>query len=113
MKVIFHIDELKKWELTICNVKNMLLFSKENHEECEIEIVANSEAVDSLCHRNDDYQAMMEKLSEDGVTMSACHNALMKRGISNGELYSFVEVVPSGIVELVQKQQEGYAYIKS
>ena len=112
MKVIFHIDELKKWELTIGNVKNMLLYGKENHEAYTIEIVANAEAVEYLCHRNDEFQAVMEKLSEDGVSITACHHALMSRGISNGELYSFVEVVPAGVVELAKKQQEGYSYIK-
>lgn len=112
MKVIFHVDELGKWETAIGNVKNMLVYGKENHEAITIEILANSDAVECLSHRNDEYQAVMEKLSEDGVSICACHNALMKKGISNGELYSFVEVVPAGVVELTIRQSEGYAYIK-
>ena len=67
MDVIFHIDEIEKWELTISNIKNMLVYGKENHDTYHIEIVANSDAVECLSHRNDEYQAVMEKLSEDGV----------------------------------------------
>lgn len=112
MNVIFHVDEVEKWELAIGNIKNILVYGKENHDSYHIEVVANSDAVECLSHRNDEYQGVMEKLSEDGVTICACHNALMKKGISNGELYSFVEVVPAGVVELAKRQQEGYSYIK-
>lgn len=112
MKVIFHVDEVSKWETVISNVKNMLVYGKERHEAVQIEILANSVAVECLSHRNDEYQSIMEKLSENGVSICACHNALMKNGISNGELYSFVEVVPTGVAELAIRQNEGYAYIK-
>lgn len=112
MNVIYHVDELNKWETAISNVKSMLVYGKENHEANIIEVVANGEAVECLCHRNDEFQAIMEKLCEDGVQLCACHQALSRRGITNSELYSFVEVVSSGVVELAKKQEEGYSYIK-
>lgn len=112
MNVMFHIDELEKWDVLITNVKAMLVYGKQHHEVFHIEILANADAVECLSHRNDEYQAMMEKLSEDGVFIKACHNSLMKRGIDGNELYSFVDVVDTGVVELAKKQAEGFSYIK-
>ena len=112
MNVIYHINEPEKWEFVISNVKTMLMYGKEHHETFHMEIVANADAVNCLCRRNDEYQAAMEKLSEDGILIMACHNSLIKRGINSNELYSFVDVVASGVVELTKKQTEGFAYIK-
>lgn len=33
MKVLFHIDELNKWYMTVANVKNMINFSRKNEEK--------------------------------------------------------------------------------
>jgi len=111
-KVIVHIDELHKWKLLLANVKN-LLNGIENHKVV-IEVLANSEAVryyDKTQELNAEIHTI-ESLSQRGVKFVACNNALIANHIQRDTLISCVNVVPAGVVELVVKQSEGYAYIK-
>lgn len=115
MKVLFHIDELNKWDMTVTNVKNMINFSRESEEKVEIEVVANGEAVFRF-KKNEDanssYSVEFESLFTDDVKIVACNNALSKFYISKDEIFEFIEVVPAGIVEIVKKQEDGFTYIK-
>ncbi|MDD4474415.1 MAG: DsrE family protein [Eubacteriales bacterium] len=54
----------------------------------------------------------MESLNTKGVKFVACNNALMANNIDKYNIIHFVDTVPAGVLELVVKQSEGYAYIK-
>ena len=54
----------------------------------------------------------MESLNIKGVKFVACNNALMAHNIEKYNIIHFVDIVPAGVLELVVKQSEGYAYIK-
>lgn len=111
-KVIFHIDEINKWKLLLVNVSNLLnAFDTENFY---VEVLANSEAVkyyDITQNSNADIN-IMESLNRKGVKFVACNNALMANNIEKNSVVHFVDIVPAGVLELVVKQSEGYAYIK-
>ncbi|MDO5026450.1 MAG: DsrE family protein [Tissierellia bacterium] len=102
MKVIFHVDELKKWDLTLTNVKNFLT----EVSDANIEVLANSEAVKYYISDQAD------QLEAIGAKFLACRNALNSNQIAEENLASFIEVVPAGVVELAKKQAMGYAYIR-
>ena len=53
-----------------------------------------------------------ELLREEGVEIAVCNNALRKNGIAAEELTEGVRVVPAGVVELAERQFQGYAYIR-
>jgi hypothetical protein len=112
IKVIFHIDELNKWKLLLKNVSNLL--HAVDVEKCNIEVMANSEAV-KLYTINVDLNSeisVMKKLNSKGVKFVACNNALNSYGIKKEDLMECVDIVPVGVLELINKQAEGYAYIK-
>lgn len=111
MKVIFHVDEERKWPLTLGNVKNMLAYANAHNEDYRIEILANSEAVKEAV-KESKYGKEFAQLYEKGVDIALCHNALMAQGITEDMLWEGCRIVPAGVVELAQKQMEGYAYIK-
>lgn len=110
-KVIFHIDENDKWNLLLKNVSNLL--NATDGEKIYIEVLANSEAVKyyNLNQGNADIEKMRH-LHKKGVKFVACNNALAAHGIQKENIIEFVDVVPAGVLELVKKQNEGYAYIK-
>lgn len=111
-KVIFHIDEINKWKLLLANVSNLL--NGIDNEKLYVEVLANSEAVkyyDTTQNLDADFNAM-EKLNKRDVKFVACNNALTAYGIKKEILYKFIDIVPAGVVELVKRQSEGYAYIK-
>ncbi len=111
-KVIFHIDEINKWKLLLGNVSNLL--NGMDKENLHIEVLANSEAVKYYDTKEDldTYINTMESLNKKGVRFVACNNALMAYNIKKDDIIHFVDIVPAGVVELVIKQSNGYAYIK-
>ncbi|UZT81288.1 DsrE family protein [Caproicibacterium sp. BJN0003] len=111
--VIFHIDEFQKWKLLLNNVKNLLLSYDNESSNISVEVLANSEAVKGYIDISDSVDKnSLEVLSQKGVTFAACNNALLAMDLSKEEIFSFVKIVPVGVRELINKQQEGYAYIK-
>lgn len=103
MRVVFHIDELNKWPLVLTNVKNFLALEK----EATVEVVAYAEAVRYYVGDRELPVELIEK-----VDFVACNNALKAWQIEVQELPGHVRVVPSGVVEIVHKQKEGYYYIR-
>jgi intracellular sulfur oxidation DsrE/DsrF family protein len=109
-KVIFHVDELDKWKLLLKNVSNLLDAIDVN--EYSIEVLANSEAVKFYDSNFNSDISVIEKLNSNGVKFVACNNALIANKIKSEDLIYVIEVVPVGVLELINKQSEGYAYIK-
>src|SRR5690554_3634003 len=115
MKVIFHIDQSENWQMTVNNVSNLLKYLKEVQESCVIEILANGKAVAELKEefaKEAEFYDKFKELAENKVDIVACRNALNNSKIEEKDLFSFVRVVPAGVVELIVKQKEGFAYIR-
>lgn len=108
--VIFHVDEVAKWFLTLGNISNLIADCRSRETDYMIEVVANSEAVKAYVTA--DNAGAMEHLSKQGVDFVACNNALTAFKISPPALFSFVRIVPAGITELILKQTDGFAYVK-
>lgn len=111
VSVIFHVDECVKWSLLLKNVANLL--EAVRPETARIEVLANAEAVKQYVpgEAAPNLQAMRE-LAGRGVRFAACGNALKGLNIPYEQLAPFVQVVPSGVLELAERQAQNYAYIK-
>lgn len=48
----------------------------------------------------------------DGVSLVACQNTLKAMDLTEKDMLPGIGYVPAGIVELMRKQQHGYAYIR-
>lgn len=107
LKVIFHIDEMEKWDLVLKNAKNFY----EGNNNSDIKILANGDAVEAYL-KESEFEAKFHMLIGADVEFLACENALNKCDIVGRDLLSYVKVVPVGVIELVNKQDEGYRYIK-
>lgn len=111
-KVLFHIDENKKWKLLLANVSNLL--DAIDGKSYNVKVVANAEAVkyyDPSQNLDRDVNAMKE-LKAKGVEFIACNNALRTHKIEKSHIINLVTIVPAGVLELVERQSQGYAYIK-
>ena len=111
LKVIFHIDDESRWNMVLGNIKNLL--DQVNYKDIEIEVLGNGSSVkkyDSTVG-NDNLERMKE-LSEKNVKFVACNNSINGLKLSKDDLYNYVSIVPAGVLELIEKQKEGYAYIK-
>ena len=112
-KVVFHIDwgQEERIGLVLINIKN--LFKIVPPEQCRVCVVANGRAVKRF-HKDNvpEHAADFEKLHSLGVRFIASGNALADNKIKESDLFHVCEVVPSGILELIDLQAQGYAYIK-
>ena len=103
MKVVFHIDELEKWTETANNVKKLLKEPK----KIDIIVLINGSAING-------YLATEKQtfIATQGVTFHACNNAMRANQITKDQLPENVVVVPAGVLDLIELQAQGYAYIK-
>jgi hypothetical protein len=112
-KVVFHLDSDQAPRLTLAleNIKN--LFKEIPPQHCQVAMVANGKAVNLFRKdRVGTHASAMEELHTVGVQFKACKNALAKNNIAATDLFEIVEVIPAGIVELIDLQAKGFAYIK-
>ena len=112
-KVVFHVDSDQEGRLLMAleNTKN--LFKEVPAEQCSVHVVANGKAV--ILFRKDraaKYASEMKALHEKGVRFKACRNAMSNNNVEKSDLLGVCDVVPAGILELINLQQEGFAYIK-
>ncbi|MGB9806164.1 MAG: DsrE family protein [Thermoproteota archaeon] len=111
MKVIFHVDVDSSSILSMAlkNVGNLLRYS--NGTNKEVGIVANGSAV-RLFQKGTPYENELKELFNKGVKIYSCNVSLETLNIKKDHVLEICEVVPSGVVKIVELQERGYAYIK-
>ncbi|MCT8394963.1 hypothetical protein D0499_03925 [Weissella soli] len=110
MDVIFHIDETIKWPTVLSNLKHMNEWYKQTGTTGTIELLINGEAVEQAMKASDvNFTEMIDR----NIKIAVYQNSLDQRQIAKEDLKDAASlVVPSGVVELAIKQQQGYSYIK-
>ncbi len=77
----------------------------------EVELVAHGDGLVAFYRAPNRQARTIREMAEQGVRFVACHNTMAARGLSPGDLLEVVQVVPSGVGELVRRQAEGWAYV--
>lgn len=102
MKVVFHVDEIKKWPEATANIYNLLKAAA----DIEVVLLVNGGAIKGYLEPD------QPLLKNDQVIFHACHNAMRAHKIEPEDLPANVVVVPAGVLDLVELQHVGYGYIK-
>ena len=105
MNVVFHLNDLDRFKYCYSNVTNLL---KEDEVE-EIRVLMNGAPVKLTVRGAED---RVSELSDAGVFITVCQNALNSAGVDKKDLLEGVEVVRTGVFELMKRQEQGYSYIK-
>jgi len=114
LKVLLHTNDNDRWKIALGNAENLLNAAGEG--AVDIVMIGNGESV--IAYEESPFLGTMKALAERGVTFLACRNSMKKMkeegkiSITEQELPAFVTVVPAGIVAIIEKQHEGYAYVK-
>ncbi len=77
-----------------------------------IEVVCHSSGLDLLTTKKSKAAKSIEELSSKGVVFAACNNTMRRRNLKKEDMVPAAVIVPSGMLELVTKQEEGWAYLK-
>ncbi len=79
----------------------------------KIEVVCHNNGITLLQNATTKQGAKIKELSVKGVDFVACENTMRERKIKREELVSECRTVPSGVVEVVLKQDKGWGYIRA
>jgi intracellular sulfur oxidation DsrE/DsrF family protein len=118
-RVAIHIDENdpQRMNMALNNAANIYKYYEEKGEAVEVRLVANGPGLhmfrEDTSPVKDRIAAM--SLEHDNLSFAACgntHRMMSKRSDGEITLISEAEMIPSGVVELIQLQGKGWAYIR-
>ena len=112
-KIIFSIDtsDEKAVNHVISTVNNVIKFYRP--ENTEVLVVVYSQGVKILRKKSDIYtKKRIEALMTYDIEFIACENSLRTLGIKKKELIANLNYSTAGIVEIIERQLEGFIYIK-
>ena len=110
-KVVFQVSDsdVAKWNLTMNNIRNVQ--QELGADKVMIEIVAFGPGIGLLKLESPVGQRIAEALGQR-VQVVACENTMTAQKLTKADMLPNISYVPAGVVELMQKQQQGYAYIR-
>ena len=118
-RIVLHLDEADpaRQELVLNNASNINKYYQDKGEEVEIEIVAYGPGLTMLVPGKSPVEQRVVSIVQnfENVSFQACSNTLAKMSTKAGkqiELMPQAKMVPSGVVHLVERQEQGWSYIR-
>lgn len=110
-RIVFQVsdNDPAKWGLTLNNVQNVQ--ADLGAENVDQEIVVYGPGIAMLKADSPLAQRIAGAL-KNGVKVVACETTLKAQKLTYADMLPNIGYVPAGVVELMQKQQQGYAYIR-
>lgn len=97
------------WNLALNNVKNVQKdLGKDN---VDLEIVAYGPGIGML-KADSEVANRIEEAVDSGVKVVACENTMHGQKLTKEDMNPKVGYVKAGVVEILQRQQQGYAYLR-
>lgn len=98
-----------KWNLALNNAKNVQ--QAYGADKVDIEIVTYGPGIGML--KMDSVIAnRIDEAKKAGVTIVACQNTMKNMKLTADDMLPNTSYVPSGVVEIMKKQSEKYAYLR-
>ena len=111
-KVIFQVtdNDVAKWSLTLNNVRN-LQNGVGGADRADIEVIAYGPGI-QLLKADSPIAARISEAVGNKVKVVACENTMAANKLTHADMLPDIDYVPAGVVEVMRKQQAGYAYIR-
>ncbi len=98
-----------KWNLALNNAKNVQ--QAFGAKKVAIEIVAYGPGIGML-KMDSIVGNRVADAKKEGIAIVACQNTMRNMKLTEADMLPNTSYVPSGVVEIIKKQQHGYAYIR-
>ena len=111
-RIVFQLNEESgpAWNSLPLHVNNtMKAFAEDGG--AQVEVVFFGPGLLMLTKNSTAFEDRLKQLAESGVKLYACQNAMKNRNVKTEDLFPFADQVPSGIAEIVRKQETGWSYI--
>lgn len=96
-----------KWNLALNVVKNLQAAMK----GVNTEVVVFGPGINMLKF-DSEVANRLEQAKMDGVAIKACRNTMKAQKLSEKDMHPSIGYVPAGVVEIVQKQKQGWGYVR-
>jgi intracellular sulfur oxidation DsrE/DsrF family protein len=97
------------WHGALKNISNLQTALGPN---TQVELVAHGSGIGILIDGKTTQKAKIAELAATGVLFKACENTIRERKIDRATILIQAGTVPSGVAEVVLKQEAGWAYLK-
>ena len=118
-QILLHLDEADpaRQNLVLNNASNINRYYQDQGQEVEIEIVTYGPGLTMLVPGKSPVAERVKSISQnfDNVSFRACantHAKMSKKAGKDIQLMPQAEMVPSGVVHLIERQEEGWIYIR-
>lgn len=109
--VVFHVTDSDpvKWNQVLNNAGNL----KKNigKDNVDIEVVANGPGLDMMKLESQVSNRISDALN-NGIVLMACGATMKAANLTEKDLLPGITVVPGGVIEIMQKQEAGWTYLK-
>ncbi len=85
----------------------------EGWPKAQIEVVAHNKGIALLVKQKTNVAAELEALQARGVQFVACEQTLKQQKLEKSDILPLAGFVPRGLLEIVEKQEQDWAYIKA
>jgi intracellular sulfur oxidation DsrE/DsrF family protein len=111
-RVVFEIvsGDKEHWSALLNNVEN--LKKAFGPGKVQTKVVAHGNAL-SMLTKDSPVKERVEKIAATGVVFAACENTMRRKNVTKEQLLPSATTTDSGVAEVVRKQAEGWAYLKS
>ena len=110
-RVVVQVSEADpaRWNLVLNNVKN--LQDDLGAGNVEIEVVAYGPGIGMLKLDAVSNSRVTDAIKA-GVQIAACENTMRNQKLARADMHPNVSYVPAGVTEIVQRQRDGWAYLR-
>ena len=110
-RVVIQVSDAEpaKWNLALNNARNIQ--TDLGAANVDIEIVAYGPGIGML-KADSVVGNRVDEAGKAGVKIVACENTMRGQKLTQADMLSGIGYVPAGVVTLMQRQQQGWAYIR-
>lgn len=110
-KVVLQVsdNDAGKWNLALNNAQNIQ--QNLGQDNVEVEIVAYGPGLPML-KLESKVSGRLAQALDGNVKLIACENTMRKAHLTKADMYSGISYVPGGVVHIMEREGEGWAYIR-
>jgi len=111
-RIVFSISKGDKKDINhvLSTANNVLKFY--GPENVKMAIVAYAGGIEGVLKKNTKIAERVKTLMMYEVTFLACDNTMRTRHIKHSDLIEDTEIITAGVVEIIERVQDGWIYIK-
>jgi hypothetical protein len=110
-KVVLQVSDADpaKWNLAVNNARNVQ--TDLGAQNVDVEIVAYGPGLNMLKSDSKAAARLAEAL-DNNIGLMACENTMRNTKVTKADMYAGIRYVDAGVVHIMKRQREGWAYIR-